>query len=443
MRVTYVLAVERGDKLEGDAFFYHHGANLLADGKGFIDPYLYIYGGEQERVVFDDVEIPDSPATALPPGHEAPTAAHPPAWTVTLAFFSLLGLRSVLAHQLVAAVIGSAGAVLIAVAAREVARGRRERDEAAERRAENVGLVAGGIASVYAFLFLSDGIIMSETLVVVVVALCTIAAMRFWRTPSWGNAAVLGAAGGLAALTRGELVLYVPIVAALALLASRLDWRTRALRYAACGAVAVAVVAPWVIRNNVVFKERVFLTSSPGTVLVQTNCDATYGGQKLGYFELYCGLPQPLGPNGEPLDESQRDVELRSRAFDYMKAHTRRLVTVAMPARLARMFALYDPVQTIRFDVLVEGREFRLSALGLAQYYPIVALAAGGAWLQRRRHEPIAPVVTWIGLVALTALATFGNNRYRVSAEPAFVALAAVALHDAVAAIRRRRAAQL
>lgn len=429
--------------MEGDAFYYHHGANLLADGKGFIDPYLYVYGGEQERVIFDDVEIPDSPATAQPPGTEAPTAAHPPAWTATLALFSLIGLRSVLAHQLVAAVIGSAGAVLIAVAAREVARGRHERDEAAERRAENIGLVAGAIASVYAFLWLSDGIIMSETLVVVVVALCTIAAMRFWRTPTWGNAAWLGAAGGLAALSRGELVLYVPIVAALALLASRLDWRARVLRYAVCGAVALAVVAPWVIRNNIVFEERVFLTSSPGTVLVQTNCDATYSGPKLGYWELYCGLPQPLGPNGEPLDESQRDVELRRRAFDYMKEHPRRLITVAMPARVARMFALYNPVQTIRYDVLVEGREFRLSALALVQYYPTVALAVAGGWLLWRRREPIAPAVTWIALVALTALMTFGNNRYRVSAEPAFITLAAVALHDAVVAVRQRRAAQL
>ena len=31
--------------------------------------------------------------------HEEPTAGHPPVWTVTLGFFSLLGLRSVLAHS--------------------------------------------------------------------------------------------------------------------------------------------------------------------------------------------------------------------------------------------------------------------------------------------------------------------------------------------------------
>jgi hypothetical protein len=452
VRLTYLLGVERGDELSGDAFYYHRAATLLADGKGFIDPYRYEYGGAQELLIFGDA-VEESAATALLPGHEEPTAGHPPAWTVTLAFFSVLGLRSVLAHQVIGVLVGTLGVVLIGLAAREVARGVRVRSDgsdehraeganehgaegADEHRAEIVGLVAAGIAAVYAFLFINDGLLMSETLVVVVVAACIIAAIRFWRAPTVGNAALFGVLGGIAPLTRAELLPYLPIVAALALWQAPLPWRTKLLRYATCGVIALAVVTPWVVRNLRAFDEPVFLSNGFGTVLVQTNCDATYGGEKLGYWELFCGLPQPLGPSGEPLDESARDVVLRERAFDYIGEHKQRFVTVALPARLGRMFAVYDPVQTIRFDILAEGRNFRISALGLAQYYVLAALAVAGGWSLRRRGQPLAPLLTWFGLVAVTALMAFGNSRYRVSAEPALVVLAALGV---VAIVQRRR----
>jgi hypothetical protein len=440
VRGGYVLLVERDQPLTGDAFYYHEAANLLADGKGFIDPYRYVYGGAQERIVYHDANIPDTAATDLPPGHEEPTAGHPPAWTVTLAFFSLLGLRSELAHQLISVVIGAGGVALIGLAAREVARGATQANEVArgatrdpdrERAAERTGLIAAGVAAVYAFLFMNDGLVMSETIVIPVVAACTLAAMRFWREPTTRNAVVFGALGGLAPLTRAELVLYLPVVAAIALWRSpwRPHVRTRLARYATCAIAAIVVLAPWVGRNLTAFDKPVLISNGFGTVLVQTNCDATYGGQKLGYWELYCGLPQPLGPNGEPLDESERDAVLRTRGLDYLRAHKARFLSVAVPARIGRMFALYDPVQTIRFDIVVEGRSFRLSALGLAQYYPLLALAAFGTWTLARRRDPIAPAVTWIGIVVLTAATSFGNNRYRVSCEPAIVMLAAVGIH--------------
>jgi hypothetical protein len=388
--------------------------------------------------VFKDASIPDSAATALPPGHEEPTAGHPPVWTVTLAAFSLLGLRSVLAHQLIGAFVGAGGVALIGLAAREVARGVGPA-RAPTARADHIGLLAAGIASAYAFLWINDGLLMSETMVVVVVAASTIAAMRFWRAPTSQNAIVFGVLGGLAPLTRAELLPYLPIVAAIALLRAPLSWRARLRRYVTCGIVAVAVMAPWVVRNLLVFDKPVFLSNGFGTVLVQTNCDATYGGQKLGYWELYCGLPQPLGSNGEPLDESARDVVLRNRAFDYIHDHETRLLTVAIPARIGRMFAIYDPVQTIRFDILAEGRAFRISALGLVQYYPLVVFSLVGAWALRRNGRPIAPIVTWIGLVVVTAAISFGNSRYRVSAEPSFVILGSIGLHEAW----RRARAQL
>ena len=184
------------------------------------------------------------------------------------------------------------------------------------------------------------------------------------------------------------------------------------------------------------------LSNGSGTVLVQANCDATYHGEKLGYWELYCGLPQPLGPQGEPLDEAERDAILRHRALDYIDAHRARLVAVVIPARVGRMWAVYDPVQQLRFDVLVVGRNFRLSLLGLAQYYALVPGAIAGAVVLRRRAQALAPMVLWPVATSITAITAFGETRYRLASDVVIVVLAACAIDALIDRLRGRSAEQ-
>jgi hypothetical protein len=222
-------------------------------------------------------------------------------------------------------------------------------------------------------------------------------------------------------------VLFLPVVAAIVLWRAAMPWRARVGRGAAAAGAALLLVAPWSIRSSLAFDRFVLLSNGSGTVLVQANCDAGYYGEKLGYWELRCGLPQPLGPEGEPLNEAERDAALRRRAFDYIEDHAGRLVTVVIPARVGRMWALYDPVQQLRFDVLVEGRNFRLSMVGLAQYYLLLPAAIGGALVVARRRGTLLPLCVWPALTTLTAVTAFGETRYRVASEVAIVTLAAVA----------------
>ncbi|MDQ1478166.1 MAG: hypothetical protein QOE62_3395, partial [Actinomycetota bacterium] len=42
VRFVYVLVFRRDRGLGGDAYFYHYGANLLVQGKGFIAPLQYL-----------------------------------------------------------------------------------------------------------------------------------------------------------------------------------------------------------------------------------------------------------------------------------------------------------------------------------------------------------------------------------------------------------------
>ena len=239
---------------------------------------------------------------------------------------------------------------------------------------------------------------------------------------------LLGLVGGLTALVRAEVLLALPILAWPVLRSPGIDHRRRLMHYATIGLIAGAVLAPWVVRNVRTFEEPVLLTNGTGILLAQTNCDATYYGDKQGSWEFECGLPQPLRSDGTPGDESERDLVYRQRGLDYLADHPGRLVTHVVPKRVGRFWGVYAPIQQLRADILVEGREFRLSVLGLAQFYASVPLAAAGAAWLRRRGQGLLPLLAIPLVGTLVAALTLGATRYRVPTDVVLVLLAAVAI---------------
>lgn len=427
LRLAYVLLFMHGAALSGDGVYYHEAANLMADGLGFTEPYRYIYGGAQE-VLF--TANPESTVTtagaALPVGHIEPTAGHPPLWVLVLGAFSTVGFTSVTAHQLVGALTGAVGVVASGWAGHQIGNllGLRR-----------VGPIAAAIAAGYAGFWLNDGLVMSESLVVPITAVLLGLAVKSSRYPSLWNVALLGLVGGLAALTRAELLLALPVLALPILVNTTEPLGRRFQRYAAVGVVAAAVMAPWVARNLTVFDETVLLSNGVGILLAQTNCDATYYGDKQGAWSFDCGLPQPSGPAGTAIDESVRDSEYRRRGIDYLTDHPARLITHVVPKRIGRYWGVYAPIGQLRADILVEGRNFRLSVLGYAQFVSVVSLALLGVRVVRRRHGPLGTLATLPVLGTLVAGLTMGATRYRVPAEVALVLLAAVA----IASLLKRR----
>ena len=403
-------APKTGLDLGGDAVYYHEAANLLADGKGFIDPYRYLFGGSEQ------VNLPDGRIVEVitPVGHIEPTAGHPPVYVLYLGAFSKLGFSSIAAHQFASILLGAASIVLAGLLGRSW-------------RNERVGLIAATFTAVYANIWINDIVLMSETAAIFFTFATTFFGLRFVRQPSRGNAALFAAAAALAALSRAELLLFLPIVAAVALWKAPLPWKERMLRYTIAGVVCCVVLAPWVIRNNMVMEEPLTLSDGTGTVMVQANCDDTYYGKHLGYWSLRCGDPQPYGPNGELLDESQRDVVVRERATSYISNHKTRLVTVIVPARIARMWGLYQPLEQVRLDI-GEGRPSIPAKLGFIQYVLLVPLALFGVVLQWRRKQPVLVVGLWAVLATITAATAFGTTRYRTAAEVSIVMFAAISL---------------
>ncbi|HVM63588.1 MAG TPA: acyltransferase family protein, partial [Acidimicrobiales bacterium] len=397
VRVGYVLVFKHPDYVGGDAYFYHHGANLLVDGKGFIDPYRYRNG-----VV-------------------AQSADHPPGTFLVLALASLFGMRSFFWHQLEMCLLGSATVVVIAVIAKDLA-GR------------TAGLAAGLVAAFYPNLWFNDSMVMSETVVQFTTALAVLTAYRWWRRPTLGRAAWLGAAVAACALSRAEAVLFVPLMMVpLMLWERRLEWRERARQLVLSVVVCGAVVAPWVGYNLSRFNEPVFISSGLDPTVAVSNCDTVYYGPLTGYWSRPCILSMPVPTKG---DVPAQEAAYRKIAVEYIKHHKSRLPTV-VAARVARTFGFFHPIQQIKLDQ-IETRELLFSSIGLVMYYVLLVGTAIGLWAMRRRKIPISPIVAVIATVAFAVAITFGQTRYRASAEPVLVIGAVVGFTELVRLWRGR-----
>ena len=411
IRLLYFLLVAADNQLSGDASSYHLTANIFADGLGFTEPFRYLFGA------IDSVPVEGELIEVITPiGHIEPTAGHPPMWTLLLSIGSFLGFTTVFQQQIFSIFFGIPSIILAGLIGRRIV-------------SERLGLITASLTATYAFIWINDGLLMAETCAITGAMASILAALVFAENQNMKNALIFGCVGGLAALCRAELLIYLPLVAAVILFKEKISWRTKILRYLSIGLAALIIISPWVIRNLYSFEENVFLSDGAGTVLVQANCDSTYYGQNLGYWELKCGEPPPYGEDGELLDESQRDIVVRERAFDYISEHKKRFITVVAPARIGRMWGAYKPIEQLRLDVLADRRSFAISLIGFGQYLlllPLSLMAILKLW--KKQRETLFITAAWIPIVTFTATLAFGNTRYRTAAEASLVVLAAFSI---------------
>jgi 4-amino-4-deoxy-L-arabinose transferase-like glycosyltransferase len=384
LRVAWILLGNWSpDRQIGDAGFFHAVANLVGAGHGF--------------------SVPDDPA-------HPPTAGHPPLHVLVLSLPSALGLTGWTVHRLVGTVEGALTIALVGLLGKRVG-------------GERAGLIAALLAAVYPVFIRIDGSVLSEPLSGLLVAACLLAALRLIDRPGARAALALGALVGLAALTRSETLLLLPL---LALPAAIYAGVARARNAGLVALACVAVLVPWTVRNLSAFDRFVPLSSNSGTALAGANCDRTYAGIDLGFWRFDCAR----GPDQRG-NEAEQAARLRSQGIDYARDHAGRL-PVVMSVRALRTWDLYQPLRQAR---LSEGRHVKLAQVGVFSFYLLALLAIAGAFALRRRRAELLVLLAPVILVTVTVIATLGAPRLRFSAEISIVVLAAVAL----AALAERR----
>jgi 4-amino-4-deoxy-L-arabinose transferase-like glycosyltransferase len=416
VRILFVLVVDPTVPRVGDASAYHLLANNLADGRGYIRPFDFEL---LERV--------------------RPTAEYPPLFPALVSVVSFVGVKSVEGQRLAMTLVGTGTVIAIGLLGRRVA-------------GDIVGLVAAGIAAVYPMLFLSDGVLMAETPYVLLVTVALLLAYRAADRPSIGSFALLGLVIGLSALTRAEgLGLAILLVVPLAVGARSLTSRRR-IEVAAVGLVTAGlVVVPWTVRNAARLDAFVPVSNNVATAIDGANCDLVYSGDQIG---LWRETFSTLGPDARTrpqaeacfagfaiedpdFDEAEASSKLREEGLDYARAHTGRLPLV-LTARWLRTWGLLRPAQQIEFETL-EGRPKSWLTLGTWMYWVLLPLAVVGAvLLARRRTARLWPLLSTGVLVSVTTVVTYGQQRFRVAAEPALVVLAAVAIVAGVLRLGRQ-----
>ena len=396
LRVAYVAFAKTNQPIHGDQLFYNAEANRLARGDGFLEP-------------FD----PQALSRGVIREGKDPAADHPPLTVLVLAPVSFVTSQALIPQRLTMAVLGTGVVVVIGLLARRLA-------------GDRAGWIAAGIAAIYPNLWVNDGLIMSETLAALVVALALLYAYRLIREPNIWNALIVGALCGLGALTRAELVLLVPLLAVPAALVARSVASAQRWKLAGVGVLAAAVlIAPWVGYNLARFDEPTYLSTNDGIALIGSNCDSVYFGDGTGLTDLKCLGPNPRG------DQSVDSKIYRDRAFDYIRDHKKRAVLVAF-ARVGRTWSLFRPWDMVSYNK-GEGREGWVTTLGLIAYYPLLIAAVAGWIAMRRRRRRSWPLLVPALIVTIASAATYGQTRFRVPAEPTLVVLAAVAIAAAVA----------
>jgi 4-amino-4-deoxy-L-arabinose transferase-like glycosyltransferase len=371
VRLLYVLVIARAPVgIGGDAGFYHSAANLIAHGHFY------------ERGIF---------------GHAYKTAEHPPLYPLALSVVSLFGGTSLLAHRIASCAIGTGAVVLVGLLGRRVATDR-------------AGLAAAAIAALYPPFITADGLVMSEPLFVVTVAASLLVALRLGARPTVGTAAALGAAIGLATLTRAEGLALLPLLAwPAAALASAPG---RAKRLLAATAATALVIAPWVVRNAVVF-HRLILATDSNTLLAGANCHDAYYGHDIGWWSLDCLA------RGRSLSQLEAGDASTSAAFEYAGDHLIRLPLVAA-VRVLRTFDLFQPLRQGNR----ESRRRWFDVIGLFLYYPLLLLAALG--LRRPRPSPV--LLAPIAMVVIASALGWGIGRFRIGADVSLIVLASAAI---------------
>jgi hypothetical protein len=422
----------------GDAHAYHVLALNLADGRGYIRPY--------------DWELD---------GRRVTTAEYPPALPATLAVAAELGVRSVDGQRLVLAGIGALTVGLVGLIARRLG-------------GDAAGLLAAAIAAVHPGLWNDDVALMAEALAAFAGAALVLAALAALDRPGLRRWALLGAVAGLGCLVRSEFLLAGPVLIAL------VAWRTgTAARGAAPGPIderagagdgpgrwalrlralgvgvggLVLVLAPWTVRNLAAFGDLVPISNNSGSVSRGANCDAAWHGTFRGLWVTDVRLG---GGPGDPAragcfsgfaiddrtDEAEAAARLRSDGLSYVRHHLGQLPGV-MAARVGRTLGLYRLDQQVGFAA-AEGRSPTWERRGLraTQLLGLLAVAALMVAAVRRRDLLLERLVVAVPVVAMlvTVALTYGNPRFRAAAEPAVVALAAVAVVEAATALAARRA---
>jgi 4-amino-4-deoxy-L-arabinose transferase-like glycosyltransferase len=172
---------------------------------------------------------------------------------------------------------------------------------------EAAGLVSATVYAVWptAILYTTD--LVSEPLGTFWLMCYVLASLRYAKTPTAGRAVLSGLLLGACLLTRPNTIFMLPLAVIWAV------WEFRARRGAMWLAISIPVIAtatliPWTVRNYLVFRKFIPLSTMGGSVLLQGNNRIVAADPSLSGYNIWdTKIPEYRELLQKPNDELERD----------------------------------------------------------------------------------------------------------------------------------------
>ena len=296
--------------------------------------------------------------------------------------------------RVVQAVMGSITAVLVFVLASRFFEGRGR-------------LWAGWIAALYPPWVYATGLLLTETMFIMLLMVCWWLATRIAEKPTASDVLMCGLVGAGAVLTKGSALGLFVVLAPVLVVVSR--WKWRAVAAGVCLLLVIAIgISPWVARNYRVTKnQNEMVGRAEGGDVVVTTCSV---GRSL--YEAV-GPEATGGPGMERIDvplklagmtEHEVDQYYWEAAKEEMKAHPWRVAKLAV-VKLARTWNVVPNYEGYRKPLYMVA-----AALSVG---PIVILAVWGWWRERRRWREWVLLLLPVGYFTAVHMVFVGSVRYR------------------------------
>ena len=276
---------------------------------------------------------------------------------------------------------------------------------------ERVGLIAAGLGAVYPFSVFFAGVVMVETLLVLLTVISLFLMQELQWTPSVRRAAVLGGVLGLGALCKPVLLAWVAVLAVGVLV--QFQRTTTGIRvvckYLAVVTLALClVIAPWTLRNYTLTGYFLPISSNAGMNLLIGHEPNARGTYRHGFD--YVGLLHRV--TGDQLDAVYRERAALRKVVSWMVADPARTVRLS----LRKLVLFWSPV--------VAGETVLRKFAAAVSYVPVVLLGVWGTWMLRR--QPIAwPVAALAISFSAVHVIFFAHTRFRLPVDAVLMVPAA------------------
>jgi 4-amino-4-deoxy-L-arabinose transferase-like glycosyltransferase len=375
------IAVLMGDQITvlpgiQDQVSYDALARSLLDGRGYS---------------FTEKWYPFTPA-------DTPTAH----WSFLYPLY-LAGVYAVTGHhplaaRLLQAVVG--GALLCLLVYRI---GRRVANE-------ETGLVGAGLAAVYGYFVYYNAALMTETFFIVLILLALHLSLEIKESPTLLRWIGLGISLGLAGLLRQTILLFIPFL----LFWLFLELRNRVTHWSHFSiplVITLLLIAPWTLRNYLVYREFLLLNSNAGYALFASNNP----NLATDWNNDVVVVPVPGELQGQ--NEAQLDRALTRRAVEFIRADPERYLRLTLDKTL-EFFWFWPSSDSSRISNLN-----RVLSFGL--YLPFMLF---GLYISLSRWRSFVVLYLFIFIHTTIHLLSWPAARYRLSVDAVSMVFAGLAV---------------